>query len=420
MIQGIIFDLDGTIYRGSQAVPGAADFVSRVIGNGIKVLFVTNRSNRTPETVCTQLRSYGISCTTENILTSAQATARFLQRGRVFFIGEEGLEKALLGAGLTMDHQNPDYVVVGFDRSVNYSKIEQATRLIRAGSRFIATNPDKAVNADGGVSPGNGAIVAAIATASGAEPIVVGKPQRAIIDIALERMGLAPEQVILVGDNLETDIRAGINAGIRSVLILTGVCTRMDAMKSPVKPHRVVEDYNELADIVFDPEKTLWHGASKVDGSAILQTSPQGSPSTSGQEYPDCPRLAVGAVVIHEGRVLLVKRGKPPSEGLWAIPGGSVELGETLQGAAEREILEETGIKIKANNPVYTFDAIQRENSGKIRFHYVIVDLLADYLDGEPKAGDDAHEVRWVEPLGVNALPMSVKTLELLKHLHFL
>jgi 4-nitrophenyl phosphatase len=415
MIQGIIFDLDGTIYRGSQAVPGAAAFVSRAVERGIKVLFVTNRSNRTPETVCTQLQSYGISCTTDNILTSAQATARHLQSGSVFFIGEEGLEQAFLQAGLTLDHQRPDYVVVGFDRAINYAKIEKATRLIRAGARFIATNPDKAVNADGGISPGNGAIVAAIAAATGQTPFVVGKPERAIIDIALERMGLSPEHVILVGDNLETDIRAGINAQIRSILILTGVSTRTDAVKSPVKPHRIVEDYADLANLVFDSEDSAWQDKTSTLSGTIARPPLQGSQPSRGPEYPDCPRIAVGAVVVHEGRVLLVKRGKPPSEGLWAIPGGSVEIGETLQRAAEREILEETGIRIKAGNPVYIFDTIQRDDSGKIRFHYVIVDLLADYLEGEPRAGDDAHDVRWVHPSDFDQMNVSRKTLDLLR-----
>jgi 4-nitrophenyl phosphatase len=419
MIQGIIFDLDGTIYRGSQAVPGAADFVSRVAEQGIKVFFVTNRSNRTPESICIQLRGYGISCTIENILTSAQATACHLRSGNVFFIGEEGLEQALFEAGLTMDQESPDYVVVGFDRAIDYTKIEKASRLIRAGARFIVTNPDKTVNADEGISPGNGAIVAAIATASGVSPIVVGKPERAIIDIALERMGLAPEHVILVGDNLETDIRAGINAGIRTVLILTGISTRTDLMNSPVKPHRVVADYAELAHAVFDTGESAWREIS-TENASVPQISPHGSHSPSGPEYPDRPRVAVGAVVIHEGHVLLVKRGKPPSEGLWAIPGGSVELGETLQTAAEREIFEETGIRIKAGDPVYTFDAIQKDGDGRVRFHYAIVDLLADYVEGEPHAGDDAHEVGWVRPNDLSALPMSRKTVDLLKHLRFL
>ena len=131
--------------------------------------------------------------------------------------------------------------------------------------------------------------------------------------------------------------------------------------------------------------------------------------------YPRYPLVAVGAVVFKNNCVLLVRRGQAPSEGLWAIPGGSVEIGETLQEAAEREILEETGIKIRAGKPIYTFDVIDRDQDGKIRFHYVIIDLAADYVSGEPAAGDDAAEARWVSVHEVNALAVSPPTLNLLK-----
>lgn len=131
--------------------------------------------------------------------------------------------------------------------------------------------------------------------------------------------------------------------------------------------------------------------------------------------YPDKPNVAVGAVVFKEERVLLVRRGQPPSEDLWAIPGGSVEIGETLQQAAEREILEETGITIRAEEPVFTFDVIDRDRAGKIRFHYVIVDLAAVYVAGDPKAGDDAAEARWVTAQEIDELPVSAPTVKLLK-----
>jgi 8-oxo-dGTP diphosphatase len=130
--------------------------------------------------------------------------------------------------------------------------------------------------------------------------------------------------------------------------------------------------------------------------------------------YPDLPRVAVGAVVFKDSKVLLVKRAKPPAQGLWAIPGGSVELGETLQQAAEREILEETGITILAKKPVFTFDVIEKDENSLIRFHYVIVDLVADYISGQPLPGDDAEEVRWVSSWELKNLDANPRTLKVL------
>jgi 8-oxo-dGTP diphosphatase len=137
----------------------------------------------------------------------------------------------------------------------------------------------------------------------------------------------------------------------------------------------------------------------------------------SRREYPDAPQVAVGAIVVRDGRVLLVRRGHPPSEGLWAIPGGSVELGETLQEAAEREIMEETGLTIQAGEPVYTFDVILRDDAGRVQFHYVIVDLLADYVRGEVHSGDDARDARWVTSGELEKLAVNQTTRELLKKL---
>ena len=130
--------------------------------------------------------------------------------------------------------------------------------------------------------------------------------------------------------------------------------------------------------------------------------------------YPDHPRLAVGAVVFKEERVLLVRRGHPPAAGQWAIPGGNVKLGETLQQAAEREILEETGIVIAAGEPVYTFEIVDRDQDGGVRFHYVIVDLIAEYVRGRARAGDDALAVRWVAAEELARLGVNRRTLDLL------
>ena len=136
--------------------------------------------------------------------------------------------------------------------------------------------------------------------------------------------------------------------------------------------------------------------------------------------YPTQPVVAVGAIVFRDNRVLLVRRGQPPSQDLWAIPGGRVEIGETLQEAAEREILEETGVTIAARDPVYTFDYIERDGSELPRFHYVIIDLIADYVRGETRAGDDAADVRWVAAEELDDLKVSSKTVHLLKtHYNF-
>jgi ADP-ribose pyrophosphatase len=133
------------------------------------------------------------------------------------------------------------------------------------------------------------------------------------------------------------------------------------------------------------------------------------------KQYPDHPRVAVGAIVFKDNRVLLVRRGKPPAKNSWAIPGGSIKIGETLQRAAEREILEETGITIQALDPIFTFDYIERDESGCARFHYVIIDLTAEYVGGEPRAGDDAAEVRWLSSKEIMTLSVNSKTRELLR-----
>jgi 8-oxo-dGTP diphosphatase len=135
---------------------------------------------------------------------------------------------------------------------------------------------------------------------------------------------------------------------------------------------------------------------------------------TPSRRYPDSPQIAVGAIVVRDNKVLLVKRSQSPGQGLWAIPGGRVELGETLQQAAEREILEETGLKIRAGDALYTFEVIEPDDVGRIQFHYVIVDLMADYLGGEINPSDDVSEARWVTPEELKDLPVSETTRELL------
>jgi len=140
--------------------------------------------------------------------------------------------------------------------------------------------------------------------------------------------------------------------------------------------------------------------------------------SEDGTVYPERPRVAVGVIVFRDGAVLMVRRGKPPAEGFWAIPGGSIELGETLIEAAEREIREEAGIVIRAGEPVYAFDTVIRDEADRIRYHYVIVDLIGEYVSGDLRAGDDARDARWLSPDELKTLAISPVTLKVLKQ-HF-
>jgi 8-oxo-dGTP diphosphatase len=140
----------------------------------------------------------------------------------------------------------------------------------------------------------------------------------------------------------------------------------------------------------------------------------------SRREYPDSPRVGVGAVVVRDGRVLLIRRGVPPKLGLWAIPGGGLELGETLREGAEREILEETGIRIRAGKQVFTGDLMERDADGRVRFHYVMIDFLAEYVGGEVNGSDDALEARWVAPEEMGDLPATKTTVKLLKQIGFI
>lgn len=142
--------------------------------------------------------------------------------------------------------------------------------------------------------------------------------------------------------------------------------------------------------------------------------------SKSAKAYPVEPRVGVGAITIKDGKVLLVKRGVEPSRGLWAIPGGTLKLGETLQECAAREILEETGVTIKVGDCIYVFDFIKRDNKRKIKFHFVIVDFAADYVAGVPKGADDALEARWLSPRQLRDLPMAKKTIDALRSVGFL
>jgi 4-nitrophenyl phosphatase len=245
--KGFLLDLDGTIYRGSEAIPEAVSFVRELKKAGIPFLYLTNNSSASAENVANRLNAMGLEATAEQVYTSAMATAAFLARREpsgadVYVIGEEGLKRELERSGFRMTEVNPRYVIVGIDRQFNYEKLTTAARAIRGGALFLATNRDAALPAEGGLLPGNGSLVAAVAVASGASPIVIGKPEKIIVDFALQRLGTTVAETLIVGDNLFTDIEAGANSGLDSLLVLTGFSSAEDAARHPHKPTYIADD----------------------------------------------------------------------------------------------------------------------------------------------------------------------------------
>jgi 4-nitrophenyl phosphatase len=259
-LRGLLIDLDGVVYTGSEPIPGAAGFLAEARRRGLKFLLVTNNSTTSPELVAERLHNMHIEVTPQEILTSAQAATAYVsahaERGaRVRIVGEAGLRQAALEEGLYIvdDGQTrADWVIAGLDRAFDYEKLTSATRAIIAGARFVATNADALLPVEGGqVVPGAGSIVAAIHTATNIAPIVVGKPEPALFEHGLRRLGgLAPEQVAMIGDRLETDVVGGHRAGLRTILVLSGVTTEAEATKACPPPEAIAADLAHVADVL--------------------------------------------------------------------------------------------------------------------------------------------------------------------------
>jgi len=252
-INSLIIDLDGVLYCGDEAIVGAREFIDLLQREGVPFLLLTNNSTRTPGQYVTKLGKMGIAIEESDVLTSAQATALYMERiappgARVYAIGEEGL-RAALREKYTIADERADFVVVGMDTGLTYEKLRVATLLIRGGARFIATNPDKTLPTEEGLVPGNGAVLAALNAATGVAPCVVGKPEPAIFDLALARMGVGREGAAVIGDRLETDILGGRRAGLSTILVLSGATSRQELENSIIKPDLVFENVRQLYDI---------------------------------------------------------------------------------------------------------------------------------------------------------------------------
>jgi len=246
-----LMDMDGVIVREDHLVPGADRFVARLTETGHPFLILTNNSMYTPRDLAARLVRMGLNVTPDVIWTSALATAKFLaeQRpgGTAFAIGEAGLTTALHEAGYTLAETDPDYVVLGETRTYSFERIAKGIQLISRGARFIATNPDPTGPSPAGPLPATGSVAALISASTGVQPYFIGKPNPLMIRSALRQIGAHSESTVMIGDRMDTDIVTGIEAGLETILVLTGITEAEDqARRFSYLPSRIVESVADL------------------------------------------------------------------------------------------------------------------------------------------------------------------------------
>ncbi len=263
-IRHLIVDMDGVLWRGDQPLPGMARFFETARRLEIRFILATNNASKSGEEYLAKLRRFGVQVALDEVITSPQATATYLAHhapgARVFVIGEPGLAAELRAQGLQVVNDRPDdatHVVVGWDRTLTYDKLAEACLLIRRGATFIGTNPDVTYPSERGIVPGNGATLAALRVSTGVEPIIIGKPQLEMMTQAMMRMGGTPKDTAVIGDRLDTDILGGQNAGLTTLLVLTGVTSSEEAHASPIRPDYVFPDIGAVAE-------ALWQASAAV------------------------------------------------------------------------------------------------------------------------------------------------------------
>jgi NagD protein len=251
-IRSWLMDMDGVLVHEEELIPGASQFIGRLRDLGMPFLVLTNNSIYTRRDLAARLRTSGLDVPEESIWTSALATARFLEDqrpgGSAFVIGEAGLTTALHTAGYTLTERDPDYVVLGETRTYSFERITRAIRLIAAGARFIATNPDPTGPTIEGPLPATGSVAALVSKATGVEPYFVGKPNPLMMRSALNAIDAHSETTAMIGDRMDTDVVAGLEAGLETILVLTGVTTATAAERFPYRASRVVDSISDLVD----------------------------------------------------------------------------------------------------------------------------------------------------------------------------
>jgi len=245
--------MDGVLWRTDEPIGDLPALFACFDELGLKCIFATNNSSLTVEQYVDKLTAFGIPAQPWQIVTSGTATADYLHEkhpdgGKLYILGADGLHQTLEAHGFTHSDESPLAVVVGFDRGINYDKLTTATLLIRGGVPFIGTNPDHTFPSPQGLVPGAGAVLAAIQAATNVEPLIFGKPQPAMFERAIERLGIAPQETLVVGDRLETDIAGGQAAACPTAVVLTGVATRSQASQWSPAPDLILPDLTTLAD----------------------------------------------------------------------------------------------------------------------------------------------------------------------------
>jgi NagD protein len=251
-IKSWLMDMDGVLVQEQNAIPGANEFLTRLRELGLPFLVLTNNSIYTQRDLAARLRRTGLDVPEESIWTSALATAQFLddQRpgGSAFVIGESGLTTAMHDHGYTMTERDPDYVVLGETRTYSFERITQAIRLVAAGSRFIATNPDNVGPTPDGPLPATGSVAALISRATGVDPYYVGKPNPLMMRSALNAIQAHSETTAMIGDRMDTDVVAGLEAGLETILVLSGVTSPGEAERYSYRPSKIVDSVADLVD----------------------------------------------------------------------------------------------------------------------------------------------------------------------------
>jgi len=253
-IESWLTDMDGVLIHEGTPIPGAEEFLRRLRESGKPFLVLTNNSIYTPRDLSARLAGMGLEVPEECIWTSALATAKFLKgqrpNGTAYVIGEAGLTTALYQAGYVLTDNNPDYVVLGETRTYSFEALTKAIRLINAGARFICTNPDETGPSPEGVLPATGSVAALITKATGVEPYFVGKPNPLMMREALNTAGAHSESAVMIGDRMDTDIVAGMEAGMETVLVLTGLTDAEHVERYPYRPTRVVKSIADLIELI--------------------------------------------------------------------------------------------------------------------------------------------------------------------------